>query len=72
MKYLNSQGISTGIHYPIPCHLQKAYGFLGLSPGQLPVSEKNAHEILSLPMYAELTESQIQFVCEKILEFWKL
>ncbi len=69
-KYLQENEIYTGIHYPIPCHLQKAYNFLNQNKGTFPVSEKLADEILSLPMYAELREEEIQFVCEKIKEFY--
>jgi dTDP-4-amino-4,6-dideoxygalactose transaminase len=71
IKYLQDNEIYTGIHYPIPCHLQKAYNTLNKQNGKFPISEKLAKEILSLPMYAELTEKEIQFVCEKIREFYK-
>jgi len=70
-KYLEDNEILTGIHYPIPCHLQKAYNFLHQPRGKFPVSEKYAHQVLSLPMYPELTEKEIQFVCEKIRQFYK-
>jgi dTDP-4-amino-4,6-dideoxygalactose transaminase len=68
IKYLKDCDINVGIHYPVPCHLQKAYG---PPVYKLPVSERYANEILSLPMYAELTETEIQFVCKKIGEFYK-
>jgi dTDP-4-amino-4,6-dideoxygalactose transaminase len=55
---LKSAGIGTGIHYPIPLHLQKAYSVLGYDHGDLPVAEKVASEILSLPMYPQLTRAQ--------------
>ena len=71
MKYLQNNGVYTGIHYPIPCHLQNAYNFLNKTIGSFPVSEKYANEILSLPMYAELTEKEIKFVCEKFKGFYK-
>lgn len=70
-KHLHENNIFTGIHYPIQCHLQKAYSFLKQDKGTFPVSEKCADEILSLPMYAELREEEIQFVCEHIKEFYK-
>ena len=70
-KYLQDNEIYTGIHYPIPCHLQKPYDPLNQQKGEFPVSEKISEEILSLPMYAELTEEEIQFVCSKIREFCK-
>ena len=60
--HLENQGIQTGIHYPIPIHLQPAYAELGLPSGTFPVAERLAQEILSLPMYPELTETQLQRV----------
>ena len=69
MKKLDSKGIQSQIHYPVPIHLQKAYSDLGCSKDSLPVAEKLAGEILSLPMYAELTEGQVGEVCEAINQF---
>lgn len=71
LEYLSKFDIATGIHYPIPIHLQKAYEFLDLKKGSFPVSEKLAEEILSLPMFPDLTSDEIEYVCEKILEFAK-
>ena len=71
MQFLQDNGIYTGIHYPIPCHMQKAYDFLGYAKGSFPVSEKYAVEILSLPMSEQVSEAEIQYVCEKIREFYK-
>lgn len=70
-QYLQSKGISTGIHYPIPIHLQEAYRYLGCQRGDFPITEGCAEEILSLPMYPELTEEQIQYVVEAINGFEK-
>lgn len=67
--HLAGRGISTGIHYPIPIHLQPAYQDLGHKEGDFPVTERYAKSILSLPMYAELTEDQIKWVVESIREF---
>jgi dTDP-4-amino-4,6-dideoxygalactose transaminase len=61
-QQLNEQGIQTGIHYPIPVHLQKAYSDLGYQPGAFPHSELAANEVLSLPMYAELSAEQVKIV----------
>ncbi len=63
---LKAVGIGTGIHYPIPLHLQKAYRTLGYSKGDLPVTEKIASEILSLPMYPQLTAVQQESIVEAV------
>ena len=68
-KYLSENGINTGLHYPIPLHLQKAYANNGFKQGDFPITEKVASEILSLPMYPELTTEQIEFIVQKIKEF---
>lgn len=69
-KFLAENGISTGLHYPIPLHLQPCFEYLGYKRGDFPVTEELANQGLSLPMYAELTEEQINFVCNKIKEFF--
>jgi dTDP-4-amino-4,6-dideoxygalactose transaminase len=68
-NYLSAAGISTGLHYPIPVHLQKAYADLGYKYGDFPVCELIAEQGLSLPMYAELTDEQMVYVTDKIKEF---
>jgi dTDP-4-amino-4,6-dideoxygalactose transaminase len=65
---LKEAGIATGIHYPIPLHLQPAYRHLGLPVGSFPVAERFASEILSLPMYPELSADQITFICETLIK----
>jgi dTDP-4-amino-4,6-dideoxygalactose transaminase len=67
--YLTSRGISCGIHYPIPIHLQPAYRDLGYQKGDFPVTEDYAQRIISLPMYAELTPELMRFVAQGVLEF---
>lgn len=67
--HLVSKGISASIHYPIPIHLQPAYQDLGYKRGDFPVTEAYADRILSLPMYAELTDSQIEYISGAIAEF---
>jgi dTDP-4-amino-4,6-dideoxygalactose transaminase len=67
---LAGEGIGTGIHYPIPLHLQTAYANLGYKQGDFPVSEVLAKEILSLPMYPNLTQHQQQAIVRKIEEFF--
>lgn len=70
IKYLASKGIATGIHYPLPIHLQPAYKDLGYKPGDFPITEKLADEILSLPMYPELKENEIKYICQQISVFY--
>lgn len=68
-KHLKNNGIATGVHYPIPVHTQQAYQYLGYHKGDFPISEAYAEQILSLPMYPELTEEQIEYVAKVIKEF---
>ncbi|MBI4684858.1 MAG: DegT/DnrJ/EryC1/StrS family aminotransferase [Nitrospirae bacterium] len=70
-SFLAEKNISTGLHYPVPLHLQKAYERLKDKNGGFPVSEKTASEILSLPMYPGLTETQQLRIVESIKEFNK-
>ena len=63
---LSRRGVQSGIHYPIPVHLQEAHADLGYKAGDFPYTEKLADEELSLPMYAELTEEQVAEVCEAV------
>jgi dTDP-4-amino-4,6-dideoxygalactose transaminase len=69
--FLGGQGIQTLIHYPVPVHLQNAYKQLGYGPGDLPVTEVCSGEILSLPLYPEMEESQIEEVAFQIENFFK-
>jgi len=64
---LTSRGVACGIHYPVPVHLQPAYRDLGYSEGSFPVTERCAQEILSLPMYPELSRDQVDYVSEQLL-----
>jgi len=63
---LKSRQIATGIHYPVPAHLQEACASLGYKAGAFPATEAAATRILSLPMYAELTEQQIEYVADAV------
>ena len=69
--YLTERGIGTQIHYPVPIHMQEAAQFLGYRKGDLPVTEKVAGEVLSLPMFAELTDAQIDRVVTSVTEFMR-
>ncbi|MGA7194806.1 MAG: DegT/DnrJ/EryC1/StrS family aminotransferase [Anaerolineales bacterium] len=68
-SFLKEQGVFTGIHYPVPIHLQKAVDFLGYKKGDLPVTEDVVSQILSLPMYAEINEAEIKYVVDSIKRF---
>jgi dTDP-4-amino-4,6-dideoxygalactose transaminase len=66
LREMTAAGIGCGIHYPVPVHLQAAYQHLGYGPGCFPVAEQCASELLSLPMYPELTADQIHQVVEAL------
>lgn len=70
-KWLATKDIATGIHYPIPLHLQEAFQSLGYRLGDFPVAETYADEILSLPMFPELTDDQVEYVFDQIRNFYK-
>jgi dTDP-4-amino-4,6-dideoxygalactose transaminase len=70
-EFLSEKGIATGLHYPLPLHLQKAYTRLGYVKGDFPAAESAAERLLSLPMYPELTAEQIHYVCSSIREYLK-
>ncbi len=65
-RTLQANGVATGIHYPIPVHLQPAYSDLGYKAGQFPESERAANEVLSLPMYPELSRTKLEMVAAAI------
>lgn len=67
-EYLDNEGISTGMHYPIPCHLQPAFDSLGYEEGDFPRAENSSSKILSLPMFPELTRKQIEYTCNHLEE----
>lgn len=68
-SFLNKRGVSTGLHYPIPIHLQPAYR--DMKQGSFPISEKLAREILSLPIYPELDETQVEYITDTIKQYFK-
>lgn len=68
IQILSAKGIGTGIHYPVPVHLQEAYQPLGYGAGSFPVAERAAKRLLSLPMFPELSEEQIEWVIEGLRE----
>ena len=71
MEKLKESSVSTGLHYPIPLNLQKAYSYLGLKEGSFPIAEKSTERILSLPMYPGLKKSQIEYTCETLSKIIK-
>lgn len=68
-RWLKSHGVSTGIHYPVPVHLQRASAGFGYCPDSLPETEVAVREILSLPMYPELTMDEVAYVCQTIRDY---
>jgi dTDP-4-amino-4,6-dideoxygalactose transaminase len=71
MKFLAEQGVDTKIHYPVPIHLQKAAAYLGYKKGDFPMTEKQCETILSLPVYPQLSDEEVNYVIEKINLFYK-
>jgi dTDP-4-amino-4,6-dideoxygalactose transaminase len=65
---LGDVGVATGMHYPIPIHLQSAYTELGMERGSLPVTEEAADQCLSLPMFPHMTEEQAAYVAERVMD----
>jgi dTDP-4-amino-4,6-dideoxygalactose transaminase len=68
--YLKTKGIGTEIYYPLPLHLQECFSVLGYRPGDFPESERAAAEVLSIPIYPELTREQKEYVARSIIEFY--
>ena len=69
IEFLKEREIGALIHYPIPPHLSEAYQYLGYKEGDFPIAEKNAKEVLSLPMYNGMTEEEQTIVIEAINSF---
>ena len=69
-KFLADKGVATGLHYPVPLHLQPCFQDLGYEKGDFPVSERLAESGLSLPMFAEMTDDQIAYVSDSIRTFF--
>lgn len=69
--FLKERGVATEVYYPLPLHLQPCYQDLGYAKGAFPVSERASEEVLSLPIYAELSEDQLTYVVDTIAAFYK-
>jgi len=70
-KHLEANNVGCALHYPLSLHLQKCYAHLGYKAGDFPVAEKAARECLSLPIFPEMTDAQIERVSEVIHEFFR-
>lgn len=70
MKFLGERDVASGLHYPIPLHLQPCFEHLGYKKGDMPVTEDLADNCLSLPMFPEITEEQVKFVSDCVKEFF--
>jgi len=71
-QFLEQEGVSTQIHYPIPPHLQNAYKHLGFQKGDFPIAEELADTSISLPLYIGLRDSEVEYICNAIKRFYKM
>lgn len=69
LSYLREYGVFAGLHYPIAVHQQPCYEGLNVPPGSLPITESLASQVISLPIYPEITAAQIEFVCDRVRSF---
>lgn len=69
-EYLEKNGVGTSIYYPLPLHLQKCFEYLGYKEGDFKISEKISKEILALPIFPEMTEEEVNYVCDIIKNFY--
>ncbi len=67
---LKGKGIGTSIYYPMPLHLQKCFEYLGHKKGDFPVAERVCGEILALPMFPELTDDEVDYVCDAVRDYY--
>jgi len=69
VEYLTSKGVGSAVYYPVPLHQQKCFAYLGHHQGDFPVAEQLSRQVLALPVWPELTESQVKYAAEAVLEF---
>jgi dTDP-4-amino-4,6-dideoxygalactose transaminase len=69
--FLADKGIDTKVHYPVPIHYQEAAKYLGYKKGDFPITERQAETILSLPIYPELTDEQVNYIADSVVEYYK-
>jgi dTDP-4-amino-4,6-dideoxygalactose transaminase len=70
MRFLIGKGIEAKVHYPVPLHLQRAAADLGYKRGDFPISERQAQEILTIPVHQFITATQIEYVLQQIRTFY--
>lgn len=70
-KFLKENGVGSNIYYPMPLHLQKCFDYLGYKKGDFKVAEKLSESVLALPIYPEITEDEVAYVCETIKKFYR-
>jgi dTDP-4-amino-4,6-dideoxygalactose transaminase len=69
VKFLNENEIPCGVYYPVPLHSQKAYADPNVDESRFPVTNQLVKEVISLPMHSELSEEQVLFISNKVLEY---
>jgi len=70
VEYLHSKGVIALVHYPKPIHMHEAYQYLGYRAGAFPVAERLCNEVISLPLFPEITDEQIAFVADNVRTFF--
>jgi UDP-2-acetamido-2-deoxy-ribo-hexuluronate aminotransferase len=69
--YLKKNGVGTSVYYPIPLHMQKCFEYLGYKKGDFPIAERVCGEVLALPIFPELREDEVEYVCDAIVSFYR-